>query len=784
MAGDETWDFFVSYTGVDKTWAEWIAWELEDQGHRVLIQAWDMVPGTDWFERMHAGVQGSRRTIAVLSTAYLDSVFGTMEWQAARRTDPAGADRKLLVLRIEDCERSGLLGSVVSDDLFNVDEDTARARLLRAVQGAVTGRLKPAMRPGFPGRVKPGFPGALPAVWNVPPRNPNFTGRAESLKRMRFGQTVAVHSLHGMGGVGKTQLAIEYAHRHASDFDIVWWIPAEQPALIPDHLTVLGVALGLDVDPSTITPVLAALRVRPRWLLVFDNAEDPAALSPFLPGGTGRVVITTRRNGFSALGTVLDLDVLDREESIALLRRRVPTAPQAQLAELAELLGDLPLAIEQAAAYLETTGIPADEYIVLFRQRTADLIGRGRLIDRHETLTTLWDMSLAALAEQSAAAVQVLDLLAWMAPEPVPLDLFTLHPGELPQPLADAVRDPLDWVETVGALADWFFVRRGSGEMTIAHRLLQQSLKARQIDGTTSNALVQALLWAEATPNIEDAPENWGRWRALLPHILSATTDASAATTERSSYLLSRAGRFLRVTGRLNEARSLLEQALTISEAAHGPNSVEVSTTLNNLALVLKDQHLPAEAEVLFNRALAIDEPIFGPNSARVATTLNNLGNVLSHQQRHDEAREQLERSLAIREATDGPDRIQTAISMTNLGQTLTSMGRPDEALELHARVLAVMEAAYGARHPWVATALSNMAVTLRVMHRSDEAKPRAELALDIYQEAYGPHHPEVATCLLHLSRIHVELGNAREAQQLLNQAREIDERNKDGAAP
>lgn len=783
----DSWDFFVSYTGVDKAWAEWIAWELEAEGHQVLVQEWDIVPGTSFVDLMHRGVQGSERTIAVLSAAYLKSVYGAAEWQAAWRDDPSGAGRKLLVLRVEDCARPGLLGSIVSVDLFGVDEGASRARLLRAVQGAVTGRLKPASRPGFPGRSAPSFPGALPAVWNVPQRNPNFTGRIEFLERMREvmhdGGTVAVHSLHGMGGVGKTQLAVEYAHRHASDFEVVWWIPAEQPALIPDHLTALGIALGLEVEPSTIAPVLTHLRGRTRWLLVFDNAEDPAALRPFLPDGAGRVVITTRRNGFGAVGTVLDLDLLDREESIALLRRRVPAASAEQLAALAELLGDLPLAIEQAAAYLETTGLPSNEYIALFHQRAADLIGRGRVIDREETLSTLWDLSLAALAEQSPAAVQLLDVLAWMAPEPVPLDLFTKHSDQLPQPLADAARDPLAWVETVGALADWFFVRRGGSDVTIAHRLLQQSLQARQTGGE-ANSLTQGVLAADLSPEIQDAPENWPRWRALLPHVLFVTDDVRSVATEYRTMLIDRAATFLGTTGRVAEARPLFERALALDEAEHGPDSTEVSTSLHNLARILSDLGLDSEAEALFIRALAIDEPVYGIESPRIVAPLSSLGRVISRQGRHEEALPLLERSLAICEADESPNKSKIAVSLTNLSQTLSYLGRHEEALPLDQRALAIMETAYGPHHPWVATSLINVAVDLRLLGRVDEAQPLAERALAVDEDHFGPDHPEVALCLIHLSRILRDKGDVEGAQRLAHRAQEIRARYGNGAAP
>ena len=251
------WDFFVSYTQADRTWAEWIAWVLEEDGHKVLVQAWDFVPGSNWIQGMQAGAAKAARTIAVLSPAYLESEYGTAEWQAAWASDPAGAQRKLLVTRVKDCDRPGLLAGVVGVDLFGMTEAEARARLRTMVSSAVTGRAKPEVAPVFPGRAmprEPRFPGALPRVWKVPARNPNFTGRAEDLaalaRSLASGSTVTVQSLRGMGGVGKTQLATEFAYAHAGDYDLVYWIAAEEPATIPDQFTALARQLGLDPVPD------------------------------------------------------------------------------------------------------------------------------------------------------------------------------------------------------------------------------------------------------------------------------------------------------------------------------------------------------------------------------------------------------------------------------------------------------------------------------------------------------------------------------------------------------
>ncbi len=173
-AGAGGWDFFVSYTAADRGWAEWIAWTLEEARFRVLVQAWDFTPGSNWITGMNQGVAQAARTIAVLSTAYARSVYGTAEWQAAWSTDPTGAKRTLLVLRIEDCPRPGLLSQVVSTDLYGHPEDQAREELLRAVTLATTGgRAKPATAPPFPPGIRavpdhPSFPGT-PTTKDDPP---------------------------------------------------------------------------------------------------------------------------------------------------------------------------------------------------------------------------------------------------------------------------------------------------------------------------------------------------------------------------------------------------------------------------------------------------------------------------------------------------------------------------------------------------------------------------------------------------------------------------------------
>src|SRR6478752_4713407 len=212
--------------------------------------------------------------------------------------------------------------------------------------------------------------GAVTRVWRVPPPNPHFIGRTALLdqmhERLQSQRTLAVQALYGLGGVGKTQLAIEYAHRHVADYDLVWWVSAEQPVLIPEQFHGLAGRLGLPTDAvpaEVVNRVLTVLGARDRWLLIFDNAEHPTDIARYRPAGAGHILVTSRTPGWGALGGRIEVDVLDRADTVALLRGRIPEMTVDTADKLAAELGDLPLAAAQAAGHLEQTGLPSPDYL-------------------------------------------------------------------------------------------------------------------------------------------------------------------------------------------------------------------------------------------------------------------------------------------------------------------------------------------------------------------------------------------------------------------------------------
>jgi hypothetical protein len=433
--------FFISYTGADTAWAEWVAWQLEVAGHQAIVQAWDFRPGENFVVNMRRALDTAEHTLAIVSAAYLESVYGSDEWSAAFTHDRPDQS-SLVAIKVEDVTLPRLLRPWVYIDLVALDDEAAARRLL---DGITAGRRKPDQQPRYPGGARraepvadkaaaPSFPGRLPAISNLPARNRNFTGREALLTSLRTRLTersaaavTQTEAVFGLGGVGKTSLAVEFAHRYASDYELIWWIAAEQPSSIVAGLVGLarrlGVAEQADQD-QTITDLWEVLRGRDRWLLIFDNVEHPGALEPYRPpGGGGQVLLTSRHRAWGRVAAPLRLDVLDRPESVAFLTQGTGEQDLDAADAVAEELGDLPLALEEAAAFLEETGVSLARYLQLIRGRMSEVFQLETLAGSPETVrrvATVWSVSLERVHAEAPAAEALLTVCAFLAPEDIP----------------------------------------------------------------------------------------------------------------------------------------------------------------------------------------------------------------------------------------------------------------------------------------------------------------------------------------------------------------------------
>ena len=788
-------DFFISYNKADRTWAEWIAWQLEEEGYTVVVQAWDFRPGGNFVLDMNRATKEAERTIAVLSPDFLAAEFAQPEWAAAFRKDPEGEKGLLLPVRVRECDIEGLLGQIVYIDLVKLDESAAERALL---DGVKRGRAKPKEEPSFPGSpsrtigAKPRFPGAMPAIWNVPHlRNPNFTGREEELTELRAslvaGETAALvqaQAIHGLGGVGKTQLAVEYAYRNGADYDAVWWVRSEDPSTLASDYAGLAAPLDLrEKDEKEQRVIVEAvkewLRQNRNWLLIFDNAEDVKLVRGYIPGSAGHIIVTSRNPTWTGVAKPLSVKALPLGEAYGFLLKRTGHQDQESAKPLAEALGRLPLALEQAGAYIETSGCTMQHYLELFEKRQGELLQRGNLsTDYPDTVATTWSISLQNVERKNPAAAELLRLSAFFAPDDIPIWMLTAGADEMPESLAATARDDLLLDEALMALRKYSLVEVENEKISI-HRLVQAVIR----NGMNDEAFRQ---WTRVAvhivntsfPEESDDVRTWPVCSPMLPHASAALSHAEAIqfTSNETALLLNKVGSYLKARAEYLQARSMFERALAISEAVYGADHTDVAIYLNNLGNVLATQGDLERAKAVFERALAISEAALGPNHPAVAIRLNNLGLVLKAQGDLAGAKALYERALAIGEATLGPNHPAVGIRLSNLAGVLESRGDLPGAKALCERALSISEAAFGANHPVVATRLNNLGLVLKLQGDLAGAKALYERALAINQAALGANHPQVATVINNLGGVLRAQGDLAGAKALYEHALAIDE--------
>jgi len=769
-------NFFISYNKADLPWAEWIAWQLEAAGYTSIIQAWDFRPGSNFVLDMQNAATEAERTIAVLSPDYLAALYTQPEWAAAFAQDPTGEKGTLLPVRVRACELEGLLSPIIYIDLVGRDAAAAKQALLA---GAKRERPKPATEPGFPAappaKPEPRFPGSLPRIWNVPHRrNPNFTGREDDLRELRAaltdGHAAAIVPIAGLGGAGKTQLALEYAYRHAADYDAVWWLRAEDSTTLVADCAQLATPLdlperGLADQQATATAVLAWLGRHPGWLLIFDNARSAATCRAWLPAaGMGHVILTSRDPNWREVARPLRLPVLPRAEAVAFLQKRSGVEEPAAGGELCDALGGLPLALELAAAYIEANGISIADYLERYRSAPRELL--------NDAVAATWEISIEQLRTETDAAPGALDLLnliAFLAPDDIDSRLVA---GRFP--------DALQLDRARAGLLRYSLIDARGGAISV-HRLVQAATRAR----LAREGLEQE--WAEAAVKLVneafrfklDKVETWSASARLLPHALAAAghSESLGVALETAGRLLNQVGIYLDNRAQPAEAERSLKRALAIGERVYGPDHPTVATEANNIGQILRAQGDLAGALEYTRRALAIGEKVYGPDHPNVAMWANNMGTILKDQGDLAGALEYTRRARATDEKVYGTDHPNVARDANNIGQILQAQGDLAGALEYTRRALAIDEKVYGPDHPMVAIWVSNIGAILHDQGDLAGALEYTRRALAIDEKVYGPDHPNVARDANNIGQILQAQGDLAGALEYTRRALAIDEK-------
>jgi len=565
-----------------------------------------------------------------------------------------------------------------------------------------------------------------------------------------------------MPGVGKTQLALKYAERHRQDYAAGLWVSAASRESLMSGLAALAGVLNLP-ERNEADQAKAAAAVRrwlnttdQAWLLILDNADELELLHDFLPSGRGHCLLTTRAQGVRALATPEPVEKMEPAAGALLLLRRAgrlgleqpfskaTPEDQKQATALSEELGRLPLALDQAGAYVEETGVSLAEYRGLYQQRGQKLRAeRGPLHLEHPSVTVTFTLAFEQVAERNPAAIELLRACAFLHPDAIPEELLIEGAPEWSEPLAAALADPLERAELFATLNRFSLLARNSDARTLTlHRVVQAVLRD-ELDADGQRR------WAERAvravdcgfPDVEFS--TWPQCERLLPQ-----AQAAAAWIERWDFsfqeswrLLNQAAGYLHERGRYVEAEPLQQRALAILERALDPDHPDVATSLNNLAMLYHGQGRTAEAEPLCQRALAIRERALDSDHPHVATSLNNLALMYHAQGCWAEAEPLHQRALAILERALGPDHADVANSLHNLAGLYRDQGRTAEAEPLYQRCLTIQKRTV---HPGVAKSLENYATLLEQTGRAAEATPLRERAQAI-RERHAQANPSTS---------------------------------------
>jgi tetratricopeptide (TPR) repeat protein len=762
--------FFLSYHTADRTWAEWIAAIADQAGCRVVRQSWPFAADEDLAARARESRAGTDRIIVLLSSAFLASPCARDGWLRELLTP---GHHPLHVVKVEACDVPHRIS--VDVDLTGRSASTAASLVLAAI-GADPER---SVNDGQIGRK---FPGNGPSVTNIPASNANFTDRVDILAELHrtllaeASGEIKAYVLHGFPGVGKTQTVIEFAHRFAGHYDVIWWIRAEQTLSITDQLTMLALELGIDdlrEHERMINALWQELGRRDRWLLIYDNATTPQSIASYWPPTkTGDVLVTSRHPAWRGYGVTdaAQVQPFTLKDAVTFLRKRSHAPDERSAAEVADALGYLPLALEQAAAYVEETQTSLEKYRQLLTEDRPGLLGAGHPQRYEETVATTWAVSVAAACQDQPHARDLLAILAFLAPDDIPRDLIHKHASVLDSPLREIAGDPVTWDLLLGSLIGYSLVTADPEQVTV-HRLFQQATRHQLTPGERTSFRAQAVrLLAAAFPDDSRDRASWPACGRLLPHVSRL---ARGAPSEELGDLLHRAGRYLHRRGDYPQALWFLERALKIRTAApDGTSAVLEAETLTALARVYYHTADLTKALECTERALELFDAADGEGSSRVLENKIHLSRVLREVGEFARAEQVADELVA--DAPPGP--LQAAARQAH-GDALWRLGELEQAQAEYRTVLA-MRQSMSADPLDLATCHKHLGIISADLDDLDTAERelRSARAL-LLQDDDDEDAPDVIDVDNHLADVLRRTGHPREAMCLLERVIKVRER-------
>jgi tetratricopeptide (TPR) repeat protein len=645
-----------------------------------------------------------------------------------------------------------------------------------------------------------------PLFWNVPyRRNPFFTGREDILAQLhaalhnsKAAALTQTQAISGLGGIGKTQIAVEYAYRYRNHYQAILWIAASSREAFTADFVMLAALLDVPEQHEqdqdiVVRAVRRWLTTHSDWLLILDNVDNPSMIADFLPVQiSGDVLITTRLQALGTLAHSIEVEKMVLDEGVNFLLRRIkvlapgaslnqsPNENQAMAAEIVTALAGLPLALDQAGAYIEETRCGFSQYLKLYGTRRKELLSRrGRLpVDHPDSVAATWSLSFQRVEQESLAATDLLRLFAFLDPEAIPEEIILLGAAELGPALVEMESDPLKLDTIIELLLRYSLIRRISEVKSLSiHRLVQAVLKDGMDKGTKR-------LWAErairavnlAFPEVE--VQTWEECQRCLPHVLICATyieeyglaipEAARLFNEAASYLVARGG--------YGQAELLLLEALVIRQEIVEANHPDTARTLNDLGALYFNKGKYQEAESRLLEALTIRQQVLGEEHPDVAQTLHDLASLYRARGAYAKAEPLHLRALHIRDTTLGIDHRLVAESYYGLAKLYLSQKKFQEAEKFSKQALSIQERRLGKNHPRIASTLNMLAKSYQGQHKLNEAEELNIRALSIRESTSGMEHPHVATIANSLVEIYHSEGRYNEAEPLIARALRIHE--------
>lgn len=605
---------------------------------------------------------------------------------------------------------------------------------------------------------------ATPAfLVNVPLRNTAFVGRQELLRAVEellgSQDTTAVlpHALHGLGGVGKSQLALEYIYTHQHDYRVICWIPAERESLILAALSALAARLGVSptgqdslgapAANTAVPAVLEALRTGvpfDHWLLVFDNAEDVEVVrSYFPPNGPGKIIVTSRNRAWDRVATALPVNVFERTESVELLRKRSRDLTAQEADWLAETLGDLPLAVEQAGAWLAVTGMQVSEYVDLLEQRSPEGLELDPNPDYPVSVAATWDISLERIRANNPGARQLLDICASMAPEPIPRSMLRGGRGLSITPEVDPLlRESIKLNRAVRHLSQFSLVKVDPRSDTLQmHRLLQTVLLSKLNAGEREQMRDAAhQLLSSAKPGTYGSPLEWRAYQALLPHVLTSRAETSTDTYVRE--LVYDTAWFLYYWGDHEGAAAFARRAWNDWLAASGEENIHVIRMAKMLSFLLRQVGQIAESIPLVENALEVVRSLPDIEPEELIDSLCETADGRRYQGRFEEARDLGKEATELACSLFGPNDPASLRATHSWSVDLRLCGQFREALPLDQENARQRELLFGDSSFYTLNSLNGLSIDKRESGDYPGARDDQEQVYLKARAAFGDEHP------------------------------------------